>query len=79
MPPHLEGTAMDTPARVLQQVSGGIGFVMLSLILALAGCEETERERVLDVEAPGVDVEVDRVDEGDGDERLEIEAGEVES
>ena len=60
---------------LLHRTIGGVTYVMLSLVLALAGCNEVREEKVLDIEAPGVDVEVNRVEGEDGVERIEIEAG----
>ena len=33
-------------------------------VMALAGCDKADEEKVLDIEAPGVDIEVNKSDDG---------------
>ena len=66
---------MNSDGTFLKRVTGGIALLMLSLVLALAGCDEVREEKVLDVEAPGVNIEVNKVEGEDGIERVEVEAG----
>ena len=42
--------------------------------LGSAGCER--RERVIEIRTPGGDVTVDRVERGDGADRIEVETNE---
>jgi hypothetical protein len=58
---------MRQSSHLLEQIAGGIGFVMVSITLALAGCEEpavvpepSDRAVDIDVDAPGVDIEIDK-------------------
>lgn len=65
---------MYRSSHLLERIAGGIALVMLSLTLALAGCEEkaevrepNDRAVDSDVDAPGVDVDVDIEKPGDVD------------
>lgn len=59
----------------LARVTGTLMLLSLALCMALTGCER--RERVLDVEAPGIQIEVDKKTDLDGTKSIEIkkEAG----
>jgi hypothetical protein len=46
-------------------VGGGAIVAVVAVTLALAGCEKKEKEKVIDIKAPGVDVTIERdVDSG---------------
>lgn len=66
---------MTTHSAVLRRIMGAVALLALSLMLTLAGCDEAREEKVLDVEAPGLDVEVNKVEGEDGVEKIDIEAG----
>jgi hypothetical protein len=51
-----------------------IVLMALALVLSLTGCYQQPREeKVLDIEAPGLDIEVNKTEEHDGTSRLTIE------
>ena len=55
---------MRTNKSILkQQLLGGLAFVCAGLAFASIGCEKQE-EKILDVKAPGVDVEVKKSEDG---------------
>ena len=54
-----------------------VAMITLSLC-GLFSCEQAREERVLDIEAPGVDIEVNKTNGEDGIDSVEIEAGSTE-
>lgn len=55
---------MRTNRSILKnQLLGGLAFVCAGLAFVAIGCEKQE-EKILDVKAPGVDVEVKKTEDG---------------
>jgi hypothetical protein len=46
-------------ASLVKEMIGAAGLLTLAVALALAGCQKP-REKVLDIETPGVDIEVQK-------------------
>lgn len=53
---------MTNDGIIQQPTSKAIAVLALSFVLALAGCDEGRKEKVLDIEAPGVDIEINKVE-----------------
>lgn len=56
-----------------------VRHVALAAVLTLApsglvGCEEANEEKVLDIEAPGIDIEVNKTEGEDGIDSVDIDA-----
>lgn len=46
-------------ASLLKEVIGAAGLLALAVVLALAACQKPQ-EKVLDIETPGVDIELQK-------------------
>lgn len=57
-----------------RRIGVGLALACLPLFVSLSGCDEVREERVLDVETPGFDLEVDKVEGDRGLEKIEIES-----
>jgi len=59
---------------MLRPTSNGFRILGIAAAMALAGCEPEEK-KVLDLEAPGVEIEVKESTDDENDGSVEIEAG----
>ncbi len=58
------------PEVVIPRVLGTLMLLALALCMALLGCQK--RETILDVDAPGVDIKVEKTTDLDGTKSIEV-------
>ena len=62
----------ESPVVAAARMLGALILLMVGLSLTMMGCER--REKVLDVEAPDIDLEVDKTTSPDGNVGIDVDA-----